>query len=211
MLVAGCALNFLGFERANPGATGRARLHGAEVVTPNSIRQVSEIDGSGRLRHRLSAEGLGPSGRHHRGSDRARRSAARSPTRSRSGCATRFSRRRSPGSACRWSRSSRSPNYACRSRNNVRGARLSEHAFGNALDVAGFKLANGRDRHRQDRLARLQPTSRASCARSVRRLPASASRPSSAPARPITAIISMSISPTTTGAARRATASRRRT
>ena len=35
--------------------------------------------------------------------------------------------------------------YSCRSRNNVRGADLSEHAFGNALDVAGFKLANGRE------------------------------------------------------------------
>lgn len=35
--------------------------------------------------------------------------------------------------------------YSCRSRNNARGAELSEHAFGNALDVAGFKLANGRE------------------------------------------------------------------
>ena len=34
--------------------------------------------------------------------------------------------------------------YACRTRNNQRGAQLSEHAFGNALDVAGFVLANGR-------------------------------------------------------------------
>jgi len=34
--------------------------------------------------------------------------------------------------------------YACRTRNNKRGAQLSEHAFGNALDVAGFVLANGR-------------------------------------------------------------------
>ena len=34
--------------------------------------------------------------------------------------------------------------YSCRSRNNVHGARLSEHAFGNALDIGGFKLANGR-------------------------------------------------------------------
>lgn len=34
--------------------------------------------------------------------------------------------------------------YACRSRNHRRGAALSEHAFGNALDVAGFKLASGR-------------------------------------------------------------------
>ncbi|MCB1489807.1 MAG: extensin family protein, partial [Bauldia sp.] len=34
--------------------------------------------------------------------------------------------------------------YACRTRNNKKGAELSEHAFGNAIDIAGFKLANGR-------------------------------------------------------------------
>lgn len=33
--------------------------------------------------------------------------------------------------------------YACRNRNNF-GKELSEHAFGNALDVSGFVLANGR-------------------------------------------------------------------
>jgi hypothetical protein len=35
--------------------------------------------------------------------------------------------------------------YGCRTRENARGARLSEHAFANALDVAGFRLADGRD------------------------------------------------------------------
>jgi hypothetical protein len=34
--------------------------------------------------------------------------------------------------------------YACRGMNNQIGARLSEHAFGNALDVGGFVLADGR-------------------------------------------------------------------
>jgi Extensin-like protein C-terminus len=34
--------------------------------------------------------------------------------------------------------------YICRSMNNQWGARLSEHAFGNALDVGGFRLADGR-------------------------------------------------------------------
>jgi hypothetical protein len=34
--------------------------------------------------------------------------------------------------------------YACRSRNNRHGAKLSEHAFANAFDVAGFRLADGR-------------------------------------------------------------------
>jgi hypothetical protein len=34
--------------------------------------------------------------------------------------------------------------YACRPRNGVRGAKLSEHGFGNALDVSGFSFADGR-------------------------------------------------------------------
>lgn len=34
--------------------------------------------------------------------------------------------------------------YACRGRNGVVGAELSEHAFGNALDIASFELADGR-------------------------------------------------------------------
>ena len=33
--------------------------------------------------------------------------------------------------------------YACRTRNNRRGARLSEHAKGNAIDIAAFRLADG--------------------------------------------------------------------
>jgi hypothetical protein len=33
--------------------------------------------------------------------------------------------------------------YACRNRNNF-GKELSEHAFGNALDISGFKLQNGK-------------------------------------------------------------------
>ena len=35
--------------------------------------------------------------------------------------------------------------YSCRSIDNAGGARLSEHAFGNAVDVAGFTLADGRE------------------------------------------------------------------
>ena len=34
--------------------------------------------------------------------------------------------------------------YACRPINNIPGEQLSEHAFGNAIDVAGFDLADGR-------------------------------------------------------------------
>jgi hypothetical protein len=34
--------------------------------------------------------------------------------------------------------------FACRPRNNVRGAKLSEHGMGNAIDVAAFTLESGR-------------------------------------------------------------------
>ena len=33
--------------------------------------------------------------------------------------------------------------YACRTRNSQRGARVSEHAIGNAIDIAGFTLDDG--------------------------------------------------------------------
>lgn len=33
--------------------------------------------------------------------------------------------------------------YSCRTRNNQPGARLSEHSFGNAIDIAGIGLADG--------------------------------------------------------------------
>ncbi len=35
--------------------------------------------------------------------------------------------------------------YACRPRNGRSGAKLSEHGFGNAIDVSGFTLADGRE------------------------------------------------------------------
>jgi hypothetical protein len=34
--------------------------------------------------------------------------------------------------------------YSCRARNGKRGARMSEHGFGNAIDIASFTLADGR-------------------------------------------------------------------
>jgi hypothetical protein len=34
--------------------------------------------------------------------------------------------------------------YSCRSVDNIAGAPLSEHSFGNAIDISGFKLADGR-------------------------------------------------------------------
>jgi hypothetical protein len=39
----------------------------------------------------------------------------------------------------------RAGSYSCRSQNGQSGARLSEHAFGNALDVMAFVLADGRE------------------------------------------------------------------
>jgi hypothetical protein len=38
----------------------------------------------------------------------------------------------------------KSGSYSCRPRNSRSGAKLSEHAFGNALDVMGFHFADGR-------------------------------------------------------------------
>lgn len=35
--------------------------------------------------------------------------------------------------------------YSCRTRNHRKGAKLSEHAKGNAIDIAGFTFANGDD------------------------------------------------------------------
>lgn len=35
--------------------------------------------------------------------------------------------------------------YACRTMNNQPGARMSEHSFGNAMDIMSFRLADGRE------------------------------------------------------------------
>ncbi len=86
-------------------------------------------------------------------------------------------------------------NYACRSIDSIPGKKLSEHAFGNAIDIAAFKLANGR-KVTVKRGWRGAPTSRASCARS-RPPPARPSRRRSALASRITAIISISTLPIT--------------
>jgi hypothetical protein len=37
------------------------------------------------------------------------------------------------------------PGYECRNRNRAEAGKLSEHAFANAMDVAGFRLADGRE------------------------------------------------------------------
>ena len=59
--------------------------------------------------------------------------------------------------------------YACRNRNNGSGGRLSEHAFGRAIDVAGIGLKNGQeitvltDWGRGDRGQALRAMWRAAC------------------------------------------------
>jgi hypothetical protein len=56
--------------------------------------------------------------------------------------------------------------YACRTRNNVRGARISEHGRGRAIDIAGITLGNGKplmvlgDYRRSDMLRQVR---RAAC------------------------------------------------
>ncbi len=35
--------------------------------------------------------------------------------------------------------------YSCRAMNNQAGSQISEHAFGNAIDIGGFRLADGRE------------------------------------------------------------------
>ena len=35
--------------------------------------------------------------------------------------------------------------YMCRSRNNVRGAKISEHGRGKAVDIAGFIFSDGKE------------------------------------------------------------------
>ncbi|SFS16140.1 extensin-like domain-containing protein [Yoonia litorea] len=59
--------------------------------------------------------------------------------------------------------------YACRTRNNQSGARLSEHAFGRAIDIAGIRLRDGSeitlltDWNSSQHAARLRQMWRAAC------------------------------------------------
>ena len=72
--------------------------------------------------------------------------------------------------------------YSCRSVDNIAGAQWSEHAFGNAIDVSGFRLADGREISIvRDWKRSGSPGSRRSCARSTP-APANTSPPCSAPA-----------------------------
>ena len=142
----GCALNLLGgFEQRASWreAEERACLARREIVATNAITQVREIDGRGPcgIDYPLKVSAFDGG------------SIAVGPS-AMLGCPI-------TEAVEAWLRDSVQPaaiawfgspvveireisNYSCRSRNNVRGARLSEHAFGNALDVAAFKLDNGR-------------------------------------------------------------------
>ncbi len=62
--------------------------------------------------------------------------------------------------------------YSCRGMNGNPSAHISEHAFGNALDIAAFTLADGRAYHRQGRLEGHAGRAGLSARRAGRRLPA---------------------------------------
>ena len=78
-------------------------------------------------------------------SRRPRPSAARSRRRSTAGCRLRCSRRPTRYFGSPVVEIKQIASYSCRGRNGNRFGHLSEHAFGNALDIAGFRLANGED------------------------------------------------------------------
>jgi hypothetical protein len=146
LLVGGCAFNFLGGGEVRESwrdQEERACLRQRQVVETAFIQRVSEIDGRGACGIdkplKVAALGDGTISLGHPAT---------------LGC---------PMTAAleRWLQTSVQPaaiawfgmpvvelkqmgTYACRSRNNVHGARLSEHAFGNAIDIGGFTLASGR-------------------------------------------------------------------
>ena len=143
VFVSGCALNFLGFERRDAwrGQAERACM----VGKPQSyfVRQASAVNGKGTcgIDYPLKIQAL-EDGTIGIGPDATLNCPMKATLEY-------------------WMRHSVQPasfayfgipiveirqisSYSCRTRNNKRGAELSEHSFGNALDIAGFKLANGR-------------------------------------------------------------------
>ena len=145
--LSGCALSFLNFAAGRAewrGQAERACMSSRQVATSSFIESIRGIDGNGTcgidrpLKVRALANGqveVGPDAT--------------------LGCPMTAAVERWLATAVQPAALARfgSPvveikqmsSYACRSRNNVRGAELSEHAFGNALDVGGFVLANGRE------------------------------------------------------------------
>jgi hypothetical protein len=53
--------------------------------------------------------------------------------------------------------------YICRSRNNVRGAKISEHGRGRAIDIAGVVLENGKSLSVLRNFKTLRPAHKAAC------------------------------------------------
>lgn len=143
--LAGCALNFLGERRASWRDEAEQACYAQKLVVPSVFqRPASEVDGRGSCGIekplRVSAFETGQVA--VTGGDVLL------------GCMMTYSMER-------WMREAIQPaaqarfgmpvtevltfgTYACRSRDNIRGAKLSEHAFANAFDVAGFRLADGR-------------------------------------------------------------------
>ena len=153
MLLAGCAFNFLGFERRESWRDQAERACMAQKPQSYFVRQVNKIKDKGTcgVEYPLKVGalqdgtiGIGPDADarlpdHHR----ARNLDAHSVQ---------------PAAIAYFGvpvvEIKQISAYSCRTRNSKRGAELSEHAFGNALDIAGFMLANGRTVDRQVGLAR---------------------------------------------------------
>lgn len=54
--------------------------------------------------------------------------------------------------------------YSCRPRNNVRGAKISEHGSGHAIDISGFVLKNGKEvTVRQNYSGKIRKVHKAAC------------------------------------------------
>jgi hypothetical protein len=144
-VLAGCALNFFGAERraAWRDQEERACMASRQVDTSRFIQKVSKVDGRGAC-----------------GISKPLKVAAMSDGRVSIGPVATLN---CPMTAAvdAWLAESVQPaalawfgmpvieinqisDYSCRPKNNQRGESLSEHSFGNALDVAGFKLADGR-------------------------------------------------------------------
>jgi hypothetical protein len=143
MLVAGCAFNFLGFERREEWREQAERA--CMVRKPQSyfVRQVKAIDGKGvcGMEYPLKVNalqdgtiGIGPD------------ATLGCPVTTALEIWMRYSVQ--PAAIAWFGMPVIAINqisaYSCRTMNSQRGADLSEHAFGNAIDIAGFKLANGR-------------------------------------------------------------------
>jgi hypothetical protein len=143
MLMAGCAFNFLGFERRESWRDQAERACMARKPQSYFVRQVNEINGKGScgVEYPLKVAalqdgtiGIGPD------------ATLGCPITTGLEIWMRYSVQ--PASVAYFGMPvveiKQISAYSCRTRNSKRGAELSEHAFGNAIDIAGFVLANGR-------------------------------------------------------------------